>query len=83
MISCGSKEGGDDHSKTVDSVKSMQYAQTFAGAASSEENGLTDNRPWFRRKSNSCSNYVAYSALQYTIRRGEAPITGKKGHKGR
>jgi hypothetical protein len=43
MISCGSKEGGDDNSKTVDL---MQYAQTYAGAASSEGNGLTNNRPY-------------------------------------
>ena len=41
-----SKEGKDDHSKTVDSVKSMQYAQTYAGAASSEGKGCTNNRPY-------------------------------------
>ena len=46
MISCGSKEGGDDNSKTADSVNLMQYAQTYAGAASSEGNGLTNNRPY-------------------------------------
>jgi hypothetical protein len=60
---------------TLDSVKSLQYVKTYAGAASSSGNGLCNNKP-FGSADNQTSaangvqnGGVANSALQYKIGR--------------
>jgi hypothetical protein len=60
---------------TLDSVKSLQYVKTYAGASSSGGNGLTNNRPFGSADNQTAAangiqnSGVANSALQYKIGR--------------
>jgi hypothetical protein len=60
---------------TLDSVKSLQYVKTYAGAASSSGNGLCNNKPFGSADNQTAAangvqnGGVANSALQYKIGR--------------
>ena len=60
---------------TLDSVKSLQYVKTYAGAASSSGNGLCNNKPFGTADNQTAAangiqnGGVANSALQYKIGR--------------